>query len=64
VLVLHPQAQDPDSGIPRAGHPYSMPKNHPRLLRQTSRNTPWDATPRRSLSPASFKAGISRGEIR
>jgi hypothetical protein len=43
----------PNSGIPRAGHPYSIPKNHPRILGHTSRNV-----------RAGMKAGVSRGEIR
>jgi hypothetical protein len=64
VLVLHPQAQDPDSGVPRTGHPYSIPKNHLRILWQTSRNVPWDATTRRSLSLAGLKAAFLAEKLR
>jgi hypothetical protein len=38
VLVLHPQAQDPNSGKSRAGHPYSISKTHSVTPAQTSRN--------------------------
>jgi hypothetical protein len=38
VLVLHPQAQDPNGGRSRTGHPYSISKTHPITAGQTSRN--------------------------
>jgi hypothetical protein len=65
VLVLHPQAQEPNSGRSRAGHPYSMPKNYPVISRQTSRNAGRGRQVRRRVSPslAGLRAGVSRGEI-
>jgi hypothetical protein len=38
VLVLHPQAQDPNGGRSLTGHPYSIPKTRPITPAQTSRN--------------------------
>src|SRR5450631_3455446 len=38
VLVLDPQAQDPNGGRSRTGHPYSIPKSHAITPWQTSRN--------------------------
>src|SRR5579863_5524176 len=38
VLVLHPQVQNPNGGVSRAGHPYSIPKSPPVTPRQTLRN--------------------------
>lgn len=66
VLVLHPHAQDPDSGRAETGHPYSIPRNPPITPRQTSRNAACRrrAPLRVSLSLAGLKAGVSRGEIR
>jgi hypothetical protein len=65
VLVLHPQAQDPDRAGSRTGHPYSLPKNDPITPRQTSRNAGRGrhAALRASLSLAGLKAGVSRGEM-
>jgi hypothetical protein len=65
VLVLHSQAQDPDSGNSIAGHPYSIPKSHLITLWQTSRNASrgGHARLRVSLSLAGLKASVSRGEI-
>jgi hypothetical protein len=65
VLVLHPQAQDPNSGNPRAGHPYSIPNFDPITPWQTSRNAGrgTHARLRESLSLAGLKASVSRGEI-
>jgi hypothetical protein len=64
VLVLHPQAKDPNGATSRAGHPYSIPKFY--------RITPWQtrnanrarhAKLRVSLSLAGLNAGVSRGEV-
>jgi hypothetical protein len=66
VLVLHPQAQDPNSaGRMAAGHPYSLPKSPPIAPRQTSRNAGRErhASFGVSLSLAVPKSGVSRGEI-
>jgi len=65
VLVLHPQAQDPNSEKSRTGHPYSTPKTHPITHWQTSRNAGLGrhAALRVSLSFASLKASVSRGKI-
>jgi hypothetical protein len=65
VLVLHAQAQDPNSGNSIAGHPYSIPKSHLITPWQTSRNASRGrhAKLRVSLSLAGLKAGVSRGEI-
>src|ERR1700730_15893064 len=65
LLVLHPQAQDPDSRRSLTGHPYSIPKSPPMTLRQTSRNASrgTHAALRVSLSLASLKASVSPGEI-
>src|SRR5260370_41984266 len=65
VLVLHPQAQDPNGGKSRAGHPYSIPKAHPITPWQTSRNASGGghARPRVSLSLTGLNASVSRGEI-
>jgi hypothetical protein len=65
VLVLHPQAQDPNGGRSRTGHPYSIAKFHPITSWQTSRNAGrWMHAPLRlSLSLAGLKASVSRGEI-
>jgi len=38
VLVLHAQAQDPNGGTSRTGHPYSISKTHPITPGQSSRN--------------------------
>src|SRR5258708_1698199 len=66
VLVLHPQAQDPNSGKSRAGHPYSIPKSDPITPWQTSRNASrgTHARLRVSLSIAGLKASVSRGKTR
>jgi hypothetical protein len=65
VLVLHPQAQDPNSATSRAGHPYSIPKFCPVIPWQTSRNANRGRHARLpvSRSLAGLKAGLSRGEI-
>jgi hypothetical protein len=65
VLVLHPQAQDPNSATSRAGHPYRIPKFYPITPWQTSRNAHRGrpARLRVSLSLAGLNAGVSRGEI-
>jgi hypothetical protein len=65
VLVLHPQAQDPNSGRSRTGHPYSIPKTYRTTSSQTSRNADRGRQARRrvSLSLAGLKAGVSREEI-
>src|SRR5712671_1533223 len=64
VLVLHPQAQNPNSGGSRAGHPYSIPKIRPITPSKTSRNAGgMHAVLRTSLSLAGLKASVSRGEI-
>jgi hypothetical protein len=65
MFVLHPQAQDPSSGRPRAGHPYSIPTNHPITPPKTPRNARrgLHAALRASLSLAGLKASVSRGEI-
>jgi hypothetical protein len=65
MLVLHSQAQDPNSGNSRAGHPYSIPKNHLITPWQTSRNASRGrhARLRVSLSLAGLKASVSRGGI-
>ena len=65
MFILHPQAQDPSSGRPRAGHPYSIPTNRPITPSKTSRNARrgTHAALRASLSLAGLKAGVSRGEI-
>jgi hypothetical protein len=65
VLVLHPQAQDPNGGTSRTGHLYSLPKFYPITPWQTSRNAHrgTDARVRVSLSLGGLKAGVSRGEI-
>jgi len=65
MFVLHPQAQDPNSGRPRTGHPYSIPTDHPITPSKTSRNARrgMHAALRASLSLAGLKAGVSRGEI-
>jgi hypothetical protein len=38
VLVLHPEAQDPNGGRSITGHPYSLPKTHSGTPTQISRN--------------------------
>ena len=38
VLVLHPQAQDPNGSRSSTGHSYSIPKSHSLTRGQTSRN--------------------------
>jgi hypothetical protein len=65
VLVLHPQAQDPNSERSITGHPYSIPKNQRITPWQTSRNANHGRRARLgvSLSLAGLKAGVSRGEI-
>jgi hypothetical protein len=65
VLVLRPQAQDPNGGNSITGHPYSIPKSDPTTPRQTSRNAGRGrhARLRVSLSFAGLKASVSRGEI-
>jgi len=66
VPALHPQAQDPDGGRSRAGHPYSISKcRSQNTCANSEKCGPWDAddTPRRSLSLAGLKAGVSRGEV-
>jgi hypothetical protein len=65
VLVLHPQAQDPNSATSRAGHPYSLPKFYPITPWQTSRNANRGRHARVRVLPslAGLKAGVSRGEI-
>jgi hypothetical protein len=47
VLVLHPQAQDPNSGSSIAGHPYSIPKSQ-----QNMGKTALNTQKRRYPSPA------------
>jgi hypothetical protein len=65
VLVLHPQAQDPNSATPRAGHPYSIPNFYPITPWQTSRNAHRGRHARLRVSPslAGLNAGVSRGEV-
>jgi hypothetical protein len=62
VLVLHPQAQDPNSGRSRTGHSYSIPKTDPIAPRQTLRNADRGRHSRRrvSLSLAGLNAGVFR----
>jgi hypothetical protein len=64
VLVLHPQAQDPDSGRSTTGYPYSIPKTHSITSWQTSRNAGRGrhARPSVSLSLAGLKARVPCGE--
>jgi hypothetical protein len=38
VLVLHPQAQDPNGSRSSTGYSYSIPKSHSLTRGQTSRN--------------------------
>jgi len=66
VLVLHPHAQDPDSGGASTVHPYSIPGSPPITPLQTSRNAGRrrHAALRVALSLAGLKAGVSRGELR
>src|ERR1700685_2074621 len=61
VFVLHPQAQDPNGGNSRAGHPYSISKTHALTPRQTSRNEGRGrhTAPRVSLSLVGLKASVS-----
>jgi hypothetical protein len=66
VLVLNPQAQDPNSGNSRTGHPYSISKSRPVTPWQTSRNASRGrhAGRRVSLSLADPRASVSREEMR
>jgi len=63
VLVLHPQAQDPNSGRSRAGHPYSIPKDV--IPRQTWGNAGGGmrAALCASLSLTGQQTSVSRGEM-
>ena len=58
VLVLHPQAQDPNGGRSRTGHPYSIPKE-----RQNTAKTALNTQKRLPLSFAGLNAGVSREEL-
>jgi hypothetical protein len=64
VLILHPQAQDANSGNSITGHPYSIPKVQPITPWQTSRNASLGMHARLCVSLSlAGKAGVSRGEI-
>jgi hypothetical protein len=58
VLVLHPQAQDPNGGRSRAGHPYSILKTM-----QNMGKTVLNTQKRLPLSLAGLNAGVSREEL-
>ena len=60
VLVLHPQAQDPNGGRVITGHPYSSPANSLFLLSKTSRKA--GRARRATLCLPGLKTGVSRAE--
>jgi hypothetical protein len=63
VLVLDPQAQDPNSGRSRTVHASSILKEGAYDMREKRRKRTETRDARRNPSPA-LKAGVSREELR